>query len=190
MFFTFFLLRISFSHCPKCSKCQKTKVCRKTQHAFEMNNCKCVVFLFIFGWDVRIRDTRKRENSSSQNRRYPRIQIRIGYTPIPIQIFVKLVRDTPYPNSDLFSNRYGDTPYPHSNWLVKSIWWYFLSLIRFSGDIKVWRLQWEKIALIMSKRKKSEDVSDKELLNFIKEETKQRQHKEGVSIVTQLTTKL
>ena len=33
----------------------------------------------------------------------------------------------------------------------------------------------------MSKRKKSEDVSDKELLNFIKE-TKQRQHKEGVSI--------
>ena len=42
----------------------------------------------------------------------------------------------------------------------------------------------------MTKRKKSEDVSDKELLNFIKEETKQRQHKEGVSIVTQLTTKL
>ena len=42
----------------------------------------------------------------------------------------------------------------------------------------------------MSKRKKSEDVSDKELLNFIKEEMKQRQHKEGVSIVTQLTTKL
>ena len=142
MFFTFFLLRISFSHCPKCSKCQKTKVCRKTQHAFEMNNCKCVVFLFIFGWDVRIRDTRKRKNSSSQNRRYPRIQIRIGYTPIPIQIFCQTGKGyplSPYPNSDLLSNRYGDTPYPHSNWLVK---WILLKRKRNNANTKRVCLSW------------------------------------------------